>query len=236
MKWIVAENYGELSELAAEMVVGEMLTKQKRVNLAITAGTTPIGMYERLTTKVKGKNYLDHVHYYNFDEIPYKSGKQEGITLSDLRRLYFSPAAIAEEQIEILNEKNYQQHDAKIASDGGLDAIVLGIGTDGHYCGNLPGTTRFTDFTTEVPCDERLKKIIVGHFEDPAENPDSYVTLGPRSVMAAKHIILLASGVKKSEAMQRFYHGKVTEAFPASILKMHPNITVIVDKAAGKLI
>lgn len=236
MKVILTKDYDELSKVAAQMLLGEMFQRHERVNLAITAGTTPIGMYEKLVAEVKDKAYFDNVHYYNFDEIPYKSGIREGVTIGDLRKLYYTPAAISEDQIHILDGENYLEQDQRVAEAGGLDAILLGIGADGHYCGNLPGTTKFTDFTTKVACDEEMKERIGRHFEDPAETPDFYVTMGPRSVMNARHLILFASGIKKAAIMKTFIEGTITSEIPASILKMHPHLTVILDEEAASLL
>ncbi|WP_207694703.1 hypothetical protein DOK67_0000507 [Enterococcus sp. DIV0212c] len=236
MKVIVVKDYDELSKVAAQMLIGEMFQRHERVNLAITAGTTPIGMYEKLVDEVKGKSYFDNVHYYNFDEIPYKSGCREGVTIGDLRELYFTPAAIPEERIHILDGENYEEQDKRVAEAGGLDAILLGIGADGHYCGNLPGTTKFTDFTTKVVCDEAMKERIAPHFENRAETPDFYVTMGPRSVMNARHLILFASGKKKAKIMKAFVEGAIIDEIPASILKMHPHLTVILDEEAAQFL
>ncbi|MBO0438787.1 glucosamine-6-phosphate deaminase [Candidatus Enterococcus ikei] len=236
MKVIVVKDYDELSKVAAQMLIGEMFQRHERVNLAITAGTTPIGMYEKLVDEVKGKSYFDNVHYYNFDEIPYKSGCREGVTIGDLRELYFTPAEISEERIHILDGENYEEQDKRVAEAGGLDAILLGIGADGHYCGNLPGTTKFTDFTTKVVCDEAMKERIAPHFENRAETPDFYVTMGPRSVMNARHLILFASGKKKAKIMKAFVEGAITDEIPASILKLHPHLTVILDEEAAQFL
>lgn len=236
MKVILTKDYDELSKVAAQMLIGEMFQRHERVNLAITAGTTPIGMYEKLAAEVKDKDYFDNVHYYNFDEIPYKSGLHEGVTISDLRELYFTPAGISEEQIHILDGENYEAQDNRVAEVGGLDAILLGIGADGHYCGNLPNTTKFTDFTTKVLCDEVIKERITGLFENRNEIPDFYVTMGPRSVMNARHLILFASGIKKAKIIKEFIEGAITDEIPASILKMHPHLTVILDEAAASLL
>lgn len=236
MKVIIVKDYEELSKVAAQHLMGEMVQRHERVNLAITAGSTPIGMYKYLAPEVKGKTYFDNVHYYNFDEIPYASGKQEGITISDLRRLYFEPAGILEEKIHVLDEHNYEEQDKRIFADGGLDAILLGIGADGHYCGNLPGTTTFTDFTTKVICDEAMKQRISGHFADEKEIPDFYVTMGPRSVMNARHLILFASGEAKAAIMKTMIEDPINQDIPASILKMHPHLTIILDEAAATLL
>ena len=235
MKIIVTKNYEELGKLTSEYLLGLMLSKQNRMNIAITAGKTPEAVYKYLVPKVKEKDYINHVHYYNFDEIPFKVTKTVGITMRDLQNLFFIPANIPAAQIHPLDENNYQSQDERLANDGGLDAILLGIGADGHYCGNLPGTTTFEDFTSKVDCDERLKDRIKGHFDKEEDIPDYYITMGPRSIMSAKRLILIANGTRKAKIMKEFIHGKVNRDIPASILRMHPDLTVIMDEDTASL-
>lgn len=233
MRIIITESYEELGKVASQHLLGHLFGKQNRVNLAITAGTTPLEVYKYLIPEVKEKGYLTHAHYYNFDEIPYKANQQEGITMSDLRRLFFEPAAIPEERIHILDGENYEGQDQRIQEAGGLDAILLGIGADGHYCGNLPGTTTINDHTAKVICDPEMKKRIGRHFEKEEEVPDFYVTMGPKSIMAAGHLILIANGKKKAEIMRQFIEEDISLALPATILKLHPNLTIIMDREAA---
>lgn len=236
MKVIIEKDYQELSKTASQMLLGEMYKRHERVNLAITGGTTPVGAYEKLIPEVKGKPQFSHVHYYNFDEIPFRSEKEEGITIRDLRNLYFDPAKIQEEQIHKLDGSNYEKQDQAIFDAGGLDAILLGVGADGHYCGNLPQTTQFTDFTSKVLCDERIKKRIGRLYDDPNEVPDYYITMGPRSIMSARHLILIASGKKKAEIIRDLVHGEIDADKPVTLLKTHPHLTVVVDEEAGELL
>lgn len=233
MKTIITKDYEEMSQVAANHVLGHILNSQYRTNLSVTAGSTPVKMYEILSKEMKEKEYYHNAHYYNFDEIPHKVKKEEGITMTDLRNLFFIPAGIEEDRIHKLDESNYENQDKRIADDGGLDVIVMGIGADGHFCGNLPGTTKFKDYTTKVACDEKMKQRISGLFKSIDDVPDFYVTMGPASVMQAKHLILIASGVKKANVMKEWYKSNIDESLPASILKVHPNITVIMDKDAA---
>lgn len=233
MKTIITQNYEEMSQVAAKLILGRILNSQYRTNLSITGGTTPVRMYEILTQEMKEKPYYNNAHYYNFDEIPYRTQNREGITMTDLRRLFFTPAGIEEGRIHKLDHTNYESQDQRIADEGGLDAIVLGIGADGHFCGNLPGTTKFKDFTTKVLCDEQMKARIGRHFQRPDDIPDFYITMGPSSVMQARQIILIASGSKKADVMKEWYRTNIDESLPASILKAHPDITVIMDEEAA---
>jgi 6-phosphogluconolactonase/glucosamine-6-phosphate isomerase/deaminase len=90
MKLIVTEDYAEMSLVASHHVLG-YITAPRRVNLAVTAGSTPKKMYEHLTAAVKGKSFYSQVHYYNFDEIPFRGQDREGVTISNLRSLFFTP-------------------------------------------------------------------------------------------------------------------------------------------------
>lgn len=238
MKLIISKNYEEMSNIAAQHVLGYMY-KEYRVNLAITAGSTPAKMYELLAPQVLDRDYFDNVHFYNFDEIPFVGESGYGVTMTNLDNMFFTPAKVNKENIHVLDGTNYQQQDQRIKDDGGLDLILLGLGTDGHFCGNLPGTTTFSSETSYVHEDATsdMKEILlneVGGVE--SKRPDYYVTMGPKSVMRAKNIVLFATGTHKAEAIKRLIEGPVSEDFPASILMTHPNITIIVDQEAGALL
>lgn len=236
MKVIITDTLEEMSTIAAQHLLGYMY-KPYRVNLSITGGTTPRRMYEILTPQVKGKTYFGNAHFYNFDEIPYRAEDREGVTISGLRDAFLTPAGIAEENIHKLDQYNYETQDERITADGGLDLIVLGIGSDGHFCGNLPGTTKFEDWTVKVDCEDWVKERLVDEFNGERKHiPDYYITMGPRSIMAAKNLLLIATGSKKAEAISRLVNGKLDPKYPSTLLSFHPSLTVVVDKeAAAKL-
>lgn len=235
MKIIVEETYEKMSRVAANILLGKM-HQNKRVNLAITAGSTPVKMYEYLVDDVKDKIYFDNVHYYNFDEIPFMKKKGFGVTMSNLNKLFFEPAGIDPDHIHPLDQDNYQTQDLRIKQDGGLDLILLGIGADGHYCGNLPGTTTFENETSLVDenATPNMKEILLNEVSGvEAERPSFYVTMGPKSVMQAKEIVLFATGKKKAQIIKQAFFGPVTNDVPSSLLQTHPNLTIVLDKDAA---
>lgn len=87
MKLIVTEDYEEMSLVACHHLLG-YITMPRRMNLAVTAGSTPKRMYEHLVAAIKGKSFYDRVNYYNFDEIPFRGQQREGVTISNLRQLF----------------------------------------------------------------------------------------------------------------------------------------------------
>lgn len=237
MKIIIGKDVEEMSQVAAGYVMSYMYQDRERVNLSITGGTTPQRMYEILVPMVKDKKQFQHVHFYNFDEIPYRKEDREGVTISGLRDAFFTPAHIKEEQIHKLDQFNYQIQDERIEKDGGLDMVILGVGADGHFCGNLPQTTKFGDLTTRVENDQRLKARILPEFHNVEEDvPEYYITMGPRSIMRARHIVMIASGVKKAGIIKTLLEQVVDQDVPASILTLHPHFTLIVDEEAASLL
>lgn len=237
MNVLIGKDVEEMSELAAGYVLSYLYQEKERINLSITGGTTPARMYELLVPQVKGKRNFDHVHFYNFDEIPYRKEDREGVTISGLRNAFFTPAHIPEARIHKLDQFNYQTQDERIAQAGGLDMVILGVGADGHFCGNLPHTTSFGDLTTRVECDAYLKGRILPEFGGVEEDvPDYYITMGPRSIMRARHIVMIASGIKKANIINMLLAGVIDQEIPASILTLHPHFTLILDEEAASLL
>ena len=188
---------------------------------------------------VKDKAYFDNVHYYNFDEIPFKGEQGYGVTMQNLNKLYFDPANIKRERIHVLDWTNYETQDQRIAADGGLDFVLLGVGADGHFCGNLPGTTKFGDLTSHVAEDATpdMVEVLLNEVGGVAEKrPDFYVTMGPKSIMQIKKLVMIANGPAKAEVVKKLVEGIVTEAVPATLLTTHPDFTLIVDAEAASLL
>lgn len=212
MKKIITKDYATMSELAAAIVLDKMMLS-KRVNLSLTAGNTPLGMYEILIDKLQKMNFdRSNIHYYNFDEVP-----------------------LAGERYE-LNAQNNQVFDQKILQDGGIDLIVMGIGEDGHFCANMPGHTSFEREIFAVPFEEgdEIYQSIKNLTDKEPASP--YVTFGPRTVLASKQLLVFADGKKKAEIMKKVLEGPITEEIPASILRTHPNVTFILDEEAAALL
>lgn len=231
MKIMIKKDFEAMSEAAKTILLGQM-SQDKRVNLSITAGNTPVEVYKRLIDVVKDSNDYSNVHYYNFDEIPLELN-EEGVTITELRKLYLTPARINEKNIHPLTVANYSEQDQRLELAGGLDAMLIGLGGDGHFCGNMPTTTNFKNETYKIK--------VSG--EEPWFDPNimqigmEFVTMGPVSVMRVKHLILIVNGEKKADMVNKALTGPITEDIPASILQLHPNLTVILDEcAASKLV
>ncbi|BCA86387.1 6-phosphogluconolactonase [Enterococcus saigonensis] len=235
MKLIIEKDYETMSQTTANILLG-LMSEDHRVNLAITAGNTPKRLYEIMVPQVKGRPYFENVHYYNFDEIPIVGSQGYGITMRNLNDLYFSPANIKKEQLHPLDETNWQTQDARLKEAGGLDLILMGIGEDGHFCGNMPGWTKFgaTTYAVDISQAQAAKEALAAEVDgDLRKVPNEFYTMGPKSVMAAKRLVMFANGKKKAAIVKKAFFGAVTEAVPASILQLHPNLTLILDTEAA---
>ena len=134
-------------------------------------------------------------------------------------------------------EAECKAYDYAIASHGGLDLVVLGLGYNGHVGFNEPGSTvksrtrvvQFTDSTLAALSDgDRFRSL--------QETPDSAITIGMSTILAARHVLLIATGIGKADAVHKMIEGKMGPSFPASLLLKHHNLTIIVDRyAADKL-
>jgi len=108
---------------------------------------------------------------------------------------------------------------------------ILGIGSNGHIGFNEPGTT-FTSQTHVIKLASSTINANARFFNRIEEVPTKAITMGISTIMKSKEILLLVSGENKKDAMGKLLNGNVTESFPASVLKNHPCVTIIADKAA----
>jgi glucosamine-6-phosphate deaminase len=123
-------------------------------------------------------------------------------------------------------------YEAAIAAAGGVDLQLLGIGGDGHVAFNEPGSslasrTRIKTLTARTRSDNAR------FFASPDEVPRHVLTQGVGTILEARHLVLLAFGERKAQAVARMVEGPVTAMVPASALQLHPHVTVVVDEPAA---
>lgn len=244
MRFIVTKDYEELSQVFSQLMLKHMHSEKERVNISITTGETPVRGYQILAEQVKDKPWFDNVHYYIFDEFWYKDDPV-GICRRSLDRKYFKPANVKEERIHNLDETNTDSFDEDVARDGGLDMIIMGVGTNGHFCGNQPGTFDSWDVKTHR-IDRHVNKIVEDLLEfllkddlnsdDKSRIPEHYISMGPKTVMNAGSLIFIMSGEAKAETVKKAFFEPIDIRFPVSIFQLHPDVTVLIDEAAAALV
>ena len=237
MKIVVKDDYRKMSSTAADILMSAMFDKERRHNICITAGKTPTMMYEILVDRLRDKD-LSNVHFYNFDEIPVK-GREFGITMTNLNRMFYDKINIHKENIHIYDVSNYENYDEKIKDDGGLDLIIMGIGLDGHFCGNLRGTLKSFDVGSHLvyvkDCEEEARERIA-NMSSPELMEPYYVTFGPRTVMDTKKVIVIANGKNKADIVSKAVNSPKDLKIPITSINDHRDLTFLLDKeAASKL-
>jgi glucosamine-6-phosphate deaminase len=238
MKVIVTKDYDSMSREAAAIVRKE-IEKKRDIVLGLATGSTPIGMYNELIRmhKEEGLDFSSVVSF-NLDEYV-------GIDYNDPNSYHyymnvnlFDYINIDKNNVHIPdgNSKNIEEscrvYDKLIDEKGGIDLQILGIGANGHIGFNEP-EEELNVGTSIVNLTPRTIKDNSRFFKSIDDVPTKAITMGIGTIMKAKKIILLASGKNKSEAIKKLVEGKkITTKLPASVLLLHPDVTVIVDEEA----
>ena len=231
MKLIIEENELAMSESAMHIILGAMM-QDKQVNISLTSGRSPIEMYKMMVPKVKDKPQFENIQYWLFDEAPYDN-QPHGINWNDMQDLFFRDANIPDERIHILSMDNWESYDREIEKAGGIDVMVIGLGYDGHFCSNAPKVTPLDSYTYKV--DRAWRRTILPHYNSNPEIPFVY-TMGAKSLMKVKHLVMIVNGKHKAQILKDMLDQPISSELPSTVLKLHPNFTIIADKDAASLL
>ncbi|PKM88044.1 MAG: glucosamine-6-phosphate deaminase [Firmicutes bacterium HGW-Firmicutes-10] len=237
---IVKENTLEMASAAFE-VLKEVLDKKPNAVLGLATGSSPIGLYKKMIEdhKLTGRSYKDVVTF-NLDEYVHLDRTHSQSYYTFMKEHLFDFIDIDLKNVHIPNG-NADDFDAEVKryeeelSKFHVDVQVMGIGSNGHIGFNEPETP-FTSTTHIEALKESTRNDNARFFASIDDVPTHAVTMGIASIMKAKKIILLASTSYKAKAIAAMIHGPVTENCPASVLQNHPDVVVIIDKAAASLL
>ncbi|MBS4538730.1 glucosamine-6-phosphate deaminase [Clostridium sp. D2Q-11] len=235
MKIIVAKDYEELSKKAADIIAQEIKTKSNPI-LGLATGSTPIGTYKELVNLHREEDLdFSKVETFNLDEYYGLDSTHEQSYSYFMKKNLFNNVNINMNNTHIPNgltediEKECKDYDALIEKKGGIDLQLLGIGVNGHIGFNEPGEELSTG-THLVDLETNTIKANSRFFDSIEEVPKKAITMGLASIMKSKRILLLANGENKKEIISKIIDGKVSTNVPASILQVHSNVTIIIDK------
>ncbi|MCT4660911.1 MAG: glucosamine-6-phosphate deaminase [Tissierellales bacterium] len=239
MRVIVVENYEEMSKKAALMIASQLYLNPKSV-LGLATGSTPVGMYEELIRLYEsGEIDFSQAMSFNLDEYYGISKDKKQSYHSFMKETFFDHINIPEDKRFIPDglaedvENECRNYDKSIIEMGGIDIQVLGIGVNGHIGFNEPNIN-FEAKTHLVNLDEQTIKDNARFFDSIDEVPRQAISMGMKTIMQSKKIVLLASGKNKADAIQKTIEGKITSDLPASLLQIHKDVVIIVDKEAGE--
>ena len=235
MKIVTFDTYEEMSKYAADIYEAQLKEKPDSI-LGLATGSTPVGLYKELIKRnEQGKISFKDCITYNLDEYCGISPENEQSYKYFMNHNLFDHTDFKKENLHIPNayDGNYEEvgkeYDAEIASKGGIDLQLLGIGLNGHIGFNEPDDC-FTKETHVVNLTQNTIEANSRFFDDIKDVPTKAVTMGMYSIMTAKKILMVINGEKKYDIFKKATEGKITPSCPATILQLHPDVTVLYSK------
>lgn len=232
MKFITVSDYEQLSRKGANIIAAQVIQKPNCV-LGLATGSSPVGIYRNLIESYrKGDLDFSEVRSINLDEYLGLDGK------NDQSYRYFMQKNLFEHiNIDLANTyvpngcaedvaAESAAYDQRILDFGGIDLQLLGIGLDGHIGFNEPADY-FEKRTHIVDLHESTIEANARFFARKEDVPTQAITMGMMGIMQAKKVLLIANGAAKREIVQKAFFGPITPMVPASILQLHPDLTVI---------
>lgn len=237
MRIIGVTDYGQMSWKAASLLASQVILKRGSV-LGLATGSTPLGVYRCLTEWYRqGLIDFSGAFSVNLDEYCGLSPEHNQSYAYYMRENLFRHINIRPDHTHIPNGmaddpgEEGRRYDELIRSLGGVDIQLLGIGHTGHIGFNEPNTY-FIAPTHRVAINPLTIEANARFFASEGDVPRYAITMGLGSIMAAKRILLVASGEDKAEILYRSFFGPITPQIPASILQLHPNVTVVAERDA----
>ncbi|MZK45397.1 glucosamine-6-phosphate deaminase [Dorea sp. BIOML-A1] len=237
MKIYKAKDYKDMSRKAANIISAQVIMKPNCV-LGLATGSTPIGTYDQLVEWYnKGDLDFSEVTTVNLDEYKGLPRTNDQSYYYFMHQHLFDRVNIDPERTNVPNgmepdaEKECGRYEELIRSLGGVDLQLLGLGHNGHIGFNEPGEA----FEKETHCVDLTESTIEANkrfFASADDVPKQAYTMGIKTIMQAKKILIVVNGENKADIVERSFFGPVTPEVPASILQLHNDVTLVGDEAA----
>ncbi|MDI9468695.1 MAG: glucosamine-6-phosphate deaminase [Bacillota bacterium] len=237
----VFENEEQVALAGAALIAAELLQDPYTV-LGLPTGSTPIGIYRELIRMFEnGVISFAEASAFNLDEYIGLDPDHEQSYNYFLHENFINHVNFRAENVRLVQglavnaNEECEQYEQDITDAGGIDLQLLGIGRNGHIGFNEPAawfekTTHVVDLAADtIAANSRF-------FANEDEVPRQAISMGIGTIMDAEKIVLAATGSSKAEAIRAMCKGRIDPACPASILQIHPNVTILLDPAAAALI
>lgn len=241
MKIYRMKNYEDMSKKAADLIAAQIILKPDSI-LGLATGSSPIGTYRSLVARYDaGTIDFANITSFNLDEyvgLPQTHDQSYRFFMEDN---LFSHVNIKQESINFLDglasdtDAECRRYEVAIEEAGGIDLQLLGIGHNGHIAFNEPSEVFVRD-TFKVELTPRTIEANTRFFPSEAEVPRFALTMGIRSIMQARRIVVAVSGEDKAKAVYDAVAGPITPNVPASILQLHDDVMLVGDKEALSLL
>lgn len=240
MRIIICENYDEMSKKAAEVLSSQIILNPES-NLGLATGSTPEGMYKKIIDMYNNDTIdFSSVKTFNLDEYFGLDKKNDQSYDYFMKQHLFNHVNIKDENINIPNgiatnpQEECNRYE-KVLAENNVDLQILGIGSNAHIGFNEPAD-HFNKQTSLVDLNESTIEANARFFENKEDVPKKAFSMGIGTIMKSKKIVLLASGENKAQAIYDTLNSEITPQIPSSILQLHKDVTIIVDKYAAKLL
>ncbi|MGN8875084.1 glucosamine-6-phosphate deaminase [Pseudoflavonifractor sp. HCP28S3_F10] len=237
MRVYLSEDYKSMSRRAANIISAQVITKPDCV-LGLATGGTPVGTYQQLVEWYKkGDLSFAETKSVNLDEYLGLSPRHEQSYRYFMQSNLFDHIDIKPENTHVLNGlakspvAECAAYNQLIRDLGGIDLQLLGMGHNGHIAFNEPGDN-FGLETHVVNLTESTIEANKRFFERREDVPRQALSMGIKNIMNARRILIVVSGEEKADIVYRAFRGPVTPDVPASVLQLHPDVTLVGDRAA----
>ena len=237
MNFLRTKDYSEMSRRAAGILFAQIVQKPNCV-LGLATGSTPIGAYEKLVEWYKaGDLDFSGVTTVNLDEYRGLPRENDQSYWYFMHRHLFDHVNVDPGRVHLPDgaepdaEKECARYDEVIRSVGGVDLQLLGLGHNGHIGFNEPADS----FPTGTHCVDLTQSTIEANkrfFAREEDVPRQAYTMGIRTIMLARKVLVVVNGEAKAQIVKDAFTGPVTPRVPASILQLHPDVTIVGDEAA----
>ncbi|MGN7148106.1 glucosamine-6-phosphate deaminase [Arthrobacter sp. SAFR-179] len=237
MEIVILGGSRQIGKLAAD-AIEQLVRRKPAAVLGLATGSSPLPVYDELAARHEQGLDFSGASGFALDEyVGLPAGHPESYR-EVVRREFTNRVNIAPENVHGPDgtatdiPAACEAYEQAIAEAGGVDLQLLGVGTDGHIGFNEPGSS-FASRTRIKSLIEQTRRDNARFFNSLAEVPHHVITQGLGTIMAARHVILLATGAQKAQAVRDFVEGPVAAICPASVLQFHPHATVLLDEAAA---
>lgn len=238
MEVVILPGTKQIGRLAADAIEALVRRKPSAV-LGLATGSSPLPIYDELALRYE-RDGLDfsQAHGFALDEYVGLPGGHPQSYREVIRREFTNRVNIAPQNVHVPDgaaadiPEACQAYEDAIKELGGVDLQILGVGTDGHIGFNEPGSS-LASRTRIKTLIEQTRRDNARFFNSIAEVPHHVITQGLGTIMDAKHVVLVATGAQKAQAVRDFVEGPVAAICAASILQFHPHATILIDEAAA---
>ncbi len=239
MKQFVFDTPSEGGDFTAQ-AIAEVVQKNPKALLCLAAGHSSLPVFEGLLKQQQNGVDFSQVNFVGLDEWVGVPPENEGSCANFLWRSVFTPMGIHLDKVRLFDAMTADPHsecaevEKYIDTHGGMDFLLLGMGMNGHLALNEPGDS-FDQGAHVVSLDQKTLSVAPKYFSGDMPAITHGMTLGIKSLLAAKEIHLTVFGEKKRPVVQKLIDSEVANYFPASALKPCAHATLVMDKQAGTI-